>query len=165
MSYRKRLKKRDHFATILVTSSNCVPQPSKWQWSSFSNSLAQHIYATRLVERVPFMSQVTAKLLHSTLRKNLETPARNVGPRSNICGGLARAIPNHTSKPLPSWPSQAPRRPCSPPRYFRDGGSSRWCWPCNAPQQRPHNAANACTHAATQRCTSVVKSLPTEKAM
>ena len=33
----------------------------------------------------------------------------------------------------------------------------RWCWPCNASQKRPHNAANGSTHAATQRSTSVVK--------
>ena len=49
-----------------------------------------------------FMSQVIAKWLHGTLRKNLETPACHTGPRSNICGNQARAIPNHTSKPLPS---------------------------------------------------------------
>ena len=85
MSYRKKLKKREHFAAILVTSNNCVPQPSRWQWGSFYNSLAQHIYATRLVERVTFMSQVTAKWLHRTLRKNMETPACHAGPRSNIC--------------------------------------------------------------------------------
>ena len=82
-----------------------------------------------------------------------------------FCENQARAIPNHTSKPLPSRLSQLPRRPRSPPRYVRDRGTARWCWPCNASQQRPHNAADTCTHAATQRCTSVVKSLPTENAM
>ena len=126
---------------------------------------AQDNYATRSVDRGPFMSQVTAKWLHGRMRKNLETPACHAGPRSNICENQARAIPNHASKPLPSRLSQVPRRHRSPPCYCRDGGSSRWWWPCNAQQQRPHNAANACTLAATQRCTSVVKSLPTENAM
>ena len=97
--------------------------------------------------------------------KNLGTPACQAGPRSNMCGNQARAIPIHTSKPLPSRLSRVPRRPRSPPRYVREGGSSRWCWPCNVPQQRPHNAANGCTHAVTQRCTNVAKSLPTDKAM
>ena len=102
---------------------------------------------SRSVERVPFMSQVIAKWLHRTLRKNLETPACNVGPRSNICGNQVRAIPNHTSKPLPSWPSQAPRRPHSSPCYSRDRGTSRWCWPRSASQQRLHMPAHKCLHA------------------
>ena len=112
-----------------------------------------------------FMPQVIAKWLHGTLHKNLETPARHTGPRSNICENQARAIPNHTSKPLPLRLSQVPRRPHSPPCYCRDRVPPRWCWPCNASPQRPHNAADNCTHAVTQRCTSVVKSLHTENAM
>ena len=31
MSYRKKLKRRENFAAILVTSNNCAPQPSKCQ--------------------------------------------------------------------------------------------------------------------------------------
>ena len=148
MSYRKKLKRRENCAAILVRTAT-----KQMAVARATSTLTRATYLCHMIgERVPSFN-------------NSETPARHAWPRSNICGNLARAIPNHTSKPLPSQLRRVPRRPHSPPCAAEIENRQGWCSPCSGSQQRPQNAANGSTHAATQRCTSVVKVPPTETAM